>query len=262
MVQGPPIERNASRWRRARRALEFVLGVLFVVGTGVGVAWGAYRYALASPRFAIRSIDVEGSRRFGPAEVSQIAGIHPGINAFALDIRAAERRLAADPWIESAKITRRLPSRLSVQLSENEPVALAALGDRLFLLTPQGVPFKRFAVGDPHDLPLVTGMTDQELGGEEGSVRIGTALAVLRQYERLRMSKAYPAQEVHMTDAGAVVLVVGASGIALFLGEGPWPKKLQMAERAFGLLAAKGQVPETVFLDNRAHPERVVVRVR
>jgi hypothetical protein len=35
-----------------------------------------------------------------------------------------------------------------------------------------------------------------------------------------------------------------------------------MAERVIGQLAAKGRVPGIVFLDNIAHPERVVVRMR
>jgi hypothetical protein len=35
-----------------------------------------------------------------------------------------------------------------------------------------------------------------------------------------------------------------------------------MAERVIAELAAKGRTPGLVFLDNEAHPERVVVRMR
>jgi len=66
---------------------------------------------------------------------------------------------------------------------------------------------------------------------------------------------------VHLTPGGEVVLMVGQKGIALHLGVGPWDKKFAMAERIFAKLQAQRSTPSLVFLDNRAHPERVVVRV-
>jgi cell division protein FtsQ len=54
---------------------------------------------------------------------------------------------------------------------------------------------------------------------------------------------------------------VGHKGIALYLGFGPWSKKFAIAERIFAKLQAQRSTPSFVFLDNRAHPERVVVRV-
>jgi cell division protein FtsQ len=61
---------------------------------------------------------------------------------------------------------------------------------------------------------------------------------------------------------GGAVLTVGKDGVTLELGHGPWRKKLLMAARVIGRLRAKGQQPGIVFLDNEAHPERVVVRMR
>jgi cell division protein FtsQ len=85
---------------------------------------------------------------------------------------------------------------------------------------------------------------------------------VLRVYERIPLSKTYPPQELHLEASGDMVLTVGKAGIALYLGNGPFRKKLLMAERVMGQLAPKGKAPGLVFLDNKAHPERVVVRMR
>ena len=67
---------------------------------------------------------------------------------------------------------------------------------------------------------------------------------------------------MHLADSGDVTLTVGKEGIALELGQGPFRRKLLMAEEVTGALRRKGRTPGIVFLDNRAHPERVVVRMK
>jgi cell division protein FtsQ len=91
-------------------------------------------------------------------------------------------------------------------------------------------------------------------------LKVGTDL--LRQYERLAVAKVHPAQEVALGSSGHTVLTVGKGGITLELGGPPFARKLSMAERVIGELRKKGRAPGIVVLDNDAHPERVVVRMR
>jgi cell division protein FtsQ len=262
-----PETRGASSGRVLRAVwsgMKLVSGVAIVVCASVAVAWGAHRYALTTPRFAVRSVEIEGNRRKSDAQILELAGLSPGTNLFAIDLSGAERRLLEDPWIKQAKITRQLPGTLQIHLGEREPAALAVIGGLLYLLTPAGEPFKQVESGDPVDLPVVTGIEPAELGRDRARAveRLGTAVQVLRHYERIPMSQAFPAQEVHLTDGGDVVLTVGKQGVTLHLGKGPWRKKLLMASQVETALRHQGQVPGIVFLDNEAHPERVVVRMR
>ena len=136
--------------------------------------------------------------------------------------------------------------------------------EHLYLVTRTGETFKEVENGDPYDLPLITGISAQSLSRDRAgeASRIRTALEVLSTYGKLAPSRVHPAEEVHLTDGGQVVLTVGKSGITLHLGKGPWTKKLLMAERVLGKTAAQGRTPGIVFLDNEANPERVVVRMR
>jgi cell division protein FtsQ len=239
-------------------------GLAVVVGASLAVAWSAHHYALTSPRFAIHTVDLVGAKRSTLDQVKAESGVNVGDNIFALDTDLAERKLLENPWISEVKVTRRLPSTLRVELSEREAAAVVALADHVYLVTREGVPFKEIQPGDPYDLPLITGASPENLARDRAREveRIQTGLEVLHQYERVPLSKVYPAEEVHLADAGDVTLTAGKDGVTLELGTGPWRKKLLMAEEVVGELRKKGRTPGTVFLDNTSHPERVVVRMR
>lgn len=245
-------------------ALKLASGLLVVVGTALAVAWSVHRYALTSPRFAIREIELDGGGRVSLADVKKQAGVDVGTNIFAFDTERATQKLLENPWIEQAKLSRKLPSTLRVELTLREAAAMAVIADKLYLVTRGGEPFKQIEPDDPRDLPVITGVSIENLARDRAREveRLKTALEVLRQYERLPLSRTYPAEGVHLADSGDVTLTVGKEGIALELGQGPFRRKLLMAEEVTGALRRKGRTPGIVFLDNRAHPERVVVRMK
>ena len=131
-------------------------------------------------------------------------------------------------------------------------------------MTRTGEPFKALLDSDPFDIPVVTGVSPENLARDRAREidRIKLALEVLGHYERLPLSHAFPAQEVHLDDSGAVTLVIGRQGVSVKLGKGPWLTKLRMAERVMSKVQGQGEVPGIIFLDNAAHEERVVVRMR
>jgi hypothetical protein len=239
------------------------LGVLLVLGTAGATAIGGYRLALGSSQFALRDIEIE-SRRSSERELCDKAGVHIGDNLLALDPHAAEQRLLSDPWIQSARVVRKLPHTLRIQLVEREALALASLDGGLFLVEASGEPFKAWQEGDTLDLPVLTGVTLEALAKDRADAvaRLATGLSVLSHYERLPVSQQHGAQEVNLSPDGSVVLTVGARGISLHLGQGPWPKKMLMVAEVMRTFEKKRELPGVVFLDNALHPDRVVVRMR
>lgn len=251
-------------WTRTWSLMKLTAGLFMVLGLSVGLAWGIRHYAMTSPRFAIAKLEVEGARRLTTEQVAELAGIGVGQNIFDVDLPKAERKLLAAPWVRSARITRELPRAMHVELTEHEARAVASIGTQLFLVTRTGEPFKPLADADPYDLPIITGISVANLARDRAREleRIKLGLEVLGHYERLPLSHAFQAQEVHIDPDGSVTLVVGRQGVSLRLGRGPWLMKLRMAERVMGKVQRRGKVPGIIFLDNDAHAERVVVRMR
>lgn len=260
--EGAP--KKAAGDSRAMRVLRAVVGVLMVIGIGSGVVWGARKYVRTSPRFAVSEIMTSGGKRRGPEDIASIAGIAKGQNVFSIDLDAARRRLAADPWIETAELTRQLPGTISIRVTEREASGIVAMAEGTYLVTRDGLVIKRVESGDPLDYHVVTGILLKTLVEDrEGATRtIRQALDLAYDYDRSPLAQRSPIQEVHVEPNGDMTLVVGKSGVVLRMGSGPYRKKLDQAVRIVGELDRRGAKPDTIMLDDEARPDRVVVRMR
>lgn len=227
----------------------------------VSLSWGLFGYISKSPRFSIKNIQIEGAARRSVEEISQLAGIAQGNNIFSLDLEQAQIAITRDPWIRQAAVSRKLPGTVKITVVEREATSLVSVGGDLYLASHGGDLFKRVETGDPIDFPVITGIpADGDRSGATQLVR--RAQDIVTEYERLPIAKKMPLQEVHLTEEGGITMLVGRDAVMLTLGHGPYRIKLERAARVLGEVEKrKGQV-STIFLDNEAHPERVVARLR
>lgn len=259
---GAPARRDP--WAALWSAVKLSIGFAIVLSISVAIAWGAHRYAVTTPRFNVKDFDVRGNRHFSAGEIARLAGVERGVNLFAVDTDAAEAVLLGSPWVKRAKISRALPGTLRIEVTEREAAALASIEGALYLVTAEGEPFKAIEPHDPVDLPVLTGISARDLAVDRARAveRLGVGLEIMREYDSLPISRTFELEEAHLSSDGSVVLTVGKRGTTLHLGTGPFRQKLLMAARIVAKLSANGEMPGIVFLDNEAHPERVVVRMR
>ena len=246
------------------KGLSLVTGILVVAAASLSVAYGARRYVLTSPRFAVRTVAVDGMHRRTAAQIAAAGGLEVGKNVFSIDLARAGAMITQDPWIERATVSRTLPGTRRVTVAERDAAAIVAIGPSLYLATRDGDLFKRVEGDDPSDLPVVTGiLPDQVANDRPGAVlAVKRALDVADEIDRAGLGKRYPVQELHLERDGALVVVAGREAIALHLGHAPFRDKIEQAARVLTEVGKRRASASIVFLDNDAHPERVVVRVR
>jgi cell division protein FtsQ len=104
--------------RRPARLRGILLTVSFVVLVPAAAFGLTY-----SPLFGAKQIRVEGNIELTQTEVTTLAGIGAGTNVVHLNTDDVAARLQASPWIESASVTRDLPSTIVVRVQERAPVA-------------------------------------------------------------------------------------------------------------------------------------------
>ncbi|WP_437929663.1 FtsQ-type POTRA domain-containing protein [Sorangium sp. So ce291] len=262
---GAPGEARPARpLSRHFRALQLLAGAAVVLVASTAVAWGARRYIVSSPRFAVRTVLVDGVQRRTAEQVASAGGIEVGKNIFTLDLELAGASISTDPWIEKATVTRKLPSTIQVNVVEREAQALVAIGGDLYLATRDGELFKELAEDDPVDLPIVTGITGEQVARDRAGVIIAVRrlLDVVEDMGRAGVARRYPIQELHVERDGSIVVTIGKEAIALHLGQPPYRDKVGQAARVLTELAQRKASASVIFLDNDAHPERVVVRMK
>jgi cell division protein FtsQ len=255
---GPP--KTPSRWAAIARTL---LGIATIVGASFGAAWLTHRHVTTSPRFSVRSVQVVGNDRRAADAVAVESGLALGMNVFTVDLDSARARILGDPWVADAALARRLPGTIVIQVTERVPAALVAIGD-LVLVDADGSPFKKLEPGDPVELPLITGLTEEGINDDRpGACRtIRRAIGVAAEYTRSALAKRASLQEVHVDAGGTFTLVVGRSAMQLALGGPPFRRKLDEASRVVTELDRRRVQATAIMLDNEARPERVVARLR
>jgi len=255
---------SPSRARRATRLARVAGGAAIVIAASTGVAWGAKHYVTTSPRFGVRHVLVEGNARRSAEQVATAGGVAVGKNIFALDVGRVASAIQADPWIESAKVTRELPSTIRIRIAERDARAAAAIGGELYLVTRDGDPFKKLEGDDPGDLPVVTGIEPAAVARDRAGVvnSLRRMLDVVDDLDGAGILKRYPLEELHAEKDGALVVTIGREAISLQLGQPPYRGKVEQAARVLGEVSRRKASPSVIFLDNEAHPERVVVRMK
>ena len=134
---------------RLRPALIVLAGVV-TIGLAANAAPGLLQRL---DYFRVRRVEIAGLQYLAPAKVIAALGLETDATVFD-DLAAAGRRLGALPGVISAKVQRRLPGTLEIEVVEAVPVALAPRSGGLALLDSSAtvLPFDP-AVSAP-DLPV------------------------------------------------------------------------------------------------------------
>lgn len=104
--------------------------------------------------FAVRRVEVVGARYHSPEQVVGSLLLDESANVFQ-DLRGLERRLVEQPGIREARVTRRLPGVLRVEIVEVEPVALVEGAEELVPVSGEGRRLPYDPVAAPVDAPVV-----------------------------------------------------------------------------------------------------------
>ena len=134
------------------------------LGTAAGEAVG-------NAGFRVRSIDVRGIERMDPRPVYELAADQKTTAMPLLDVTGIRQRLLEYGWVKDARVSRRFPDTLVIDIVERRPAALWQDEDRLTLIDAEGVVLDRVPVSQMPDLPLLVGK-----GANEHAVQLDALL--------------------------------------------------------------------------------------
>lgn len=119
---------------------------------GIGIAETA-----ATAGLRVEQVDITGLKRMDRETVYAVALEQPSRAMLRLDLAAVRQRLLAYGWIEDAYVSRRLPDRLLIHVTEREPAAVWQDNGQLTLIDAGGRLLAPVDRANMPNLPLVIG---------------------------------------------------------------------------------------------------------
>ncbi len=270
--QSPRRQGNRRRAALKLRLPKISLGAHFSAVTKIAIAGGAalavagglelgYRAATRSESFALQTITVEGATRSTEGEILALAGVERGDNLLVLEVHELEAAIARHPWVARATVSRRLPHTLSIRIEEHDPVALVALGN-LYYVDRAGDVVKRYTADEHESLPVITGVTREDIEGED-VVALAQMRAAVLALSRVRavLGEESPIEEIHVEPSAGVSVRFAKEDLYVRLGPPPWDEALLRLQAVKDSLAARGVRAREITLGGERRPERVIARL-
>lgn len=247
--------RLATLLARLRRLLLLAAVALVFAGTAAGAWW----YVTHARHFAVRAVRVSPTAHVAAEALIARAAVPLGVNLFAVDRDEVARAVSQEPWVARAHVRRELPSTIVLDVVERQPACAVALG-ALYLADADGAVFKRATPDEAAGLPVVTGVARDDYVAEPERARaaIVQALAAVAAW---RADPRRPAiGEAHVDRlAGVTLYTDGGVGVRVGLVDETLNDRLH---RYDAVAAALGDEPaRLIYVDNRARPDRVVVKL-
>ncbi|MEA3347692.1 MAG: FtsQ-type POTRA domain-containing protein [Pseudomonadota bacterium] len=168
------ISNNRADVRRARRPqskssnrkLLLFLAFSCLSGLGGGALWlwwptlvaGTNGWLKGRDDLLVKEIIVHGNCRSSRLEIVKVLGLAPRQLIFTFDLKKAQDRVDALPFIEETRIRRRWPDRLEIMVKERQPKALLYL-DKLYLVDEKGRVIAPVPEAERLDFPLINGVS-------------------------------------------------------------------------------------------------------
>jgi cell division protein FtsQ len=107
--------------------------------------------------FTMKRVEIKGAERVSRLDIYNVAFDQPSMALPLVDLEATRERLLQFGWVKEARISRRWPDTLVVDVVERRPVAIWQNNRQLNLIDGEGVVLEPVRLESMPDLPLVIG---------------------------------------------------------------------------------------------------------
>ncbi|WP_449471349.1 cell division protein FtsQ/DivIB [Sphingobium chungangianum] len=147
-----------------RMASWAIVGIVVAAAGGIAMLLGVPAMAgqkaaevAANAGFEVQKVEVRGVERMDELPVYNIALGQVDRSMLSLDLPKVRDEMLKLGWVKDARISRRLPDTLVVDIVERDPVAVWQHDGQLHLIDVQGVVLQSVSTDAMPDLPLVVG---------------------------------------------------------------------------------------------------------
>ena len=206
----------------------------------------SYNFLISRPYFQVKEISVRGLKELTQKDILTSADIKSTQNILAVNKDAVIRRVCANQWVENVYVGRELPGKLVLEVKERTPLALVKQAGDFYLMDVKGFVFKKLSKGDEVDLPVITGIADNE------QIKSPLLLSALNLLKTVSKSSEYSylgaMSEINIDNVFGISLI-SETGLFLKLGTDGFENKLKKLKPVLADLENRGMKPGSLCVD-------------
>jgi cell division septal protein FtsQ len=175
-----------------------------------------------------------------------------------MNLKQMGEQLTNNPWVETVRIHRYFPDRLSISITEREPLAIVNMG-YIYYLDKKGTVFKVLNEGDKLDYPVVTGFNEEEMnsnpkGTGEALKTTCELLGVLREKGAFILADV---SEIHYDKGYGFTLFTSTGALPVKIGSGDFAAKIDRFAHIYKELMVQRPSLQYIDLD---YNDKIVVK--
>ena len=209
----------------------------------------------------VQHVVVSGARLLPATDVYGWAGVPMKKSLFGTNLFDIYGKVAAQPFVKTASVSRQLPDAVHIHIEEREPIASLNIG-QMYFIDEDGVLLPHLHTVVNLDVPVINGIgaIDQVHVGEVVvSNEVFQAIEILKTARVVDTAIYRLISEVNMNNGGDITLYSVDSGVPIILGRGEIGRKL-VTFRAFWDAILKNDDPKKLRSIDLRFDEQVVVR--
>lgn len=150
----PPFQRKKQKKNKVFKTVVLVNLILIALIIAIG---------LLTPAFYIHEITVTGTQYLTPSKIIDASGLRVGKNIFTFRTSTVSQGIASLSFVDSVKVSREYPDKVSIVVSECQPLAQVICGESLFIVIDhKGKILDTTSESAKYGVPVIEGVTVEQ----------------------------------------------------------------------------------------------------
>jgi cell division protein FtsQ len=241
-VKRKNVDRFSELWRRTCSVGSWCLKVSALLTGLAGISLlfvTLYSYLLTSPYIRLEHVEIAGVDEGMQKELQEMCSLNFDLSLLAIDVDEVQKKLEKHPWVRAVEVEKQFPHALLIRVEKEEPRALVA-GEKLYYMNRFGKVFKEVGANEAVDLPVITGVSADELDRQK---QVGFSMQVLQVLESQKEPWSLKnLSEIHVKKDGDVSLYFSFLPAAIKLRAQNLEPKMDELKRVVEHLNSTGRI--------------------
>jgi cell division septal protein FtsQ len=202
--------------------------------------------------FRVRKVVVEGNDLIPSGDILRRACVSKGRTIWGVNLAAAEKRVAGNPFVERVAVYRGFPDVVRIRVTERKPVVLLKTDGRFYTLDRTRT-LMPAPPGRCYTLPIlsVDEMSETAVGGTVEDSRVAEGMAFLEWMLRDRPSLYARISEIQPDARDGVVLTTSKGGVPVRIGRKGYDWKVRYLEAILNEMETHPSLTHASYIDLR-----------